>query len=316
MTTRIFAFVTVAVFLPGVAIAQEEAPRKLRILLVADGPMREFQFVRNALLRENKKNGGELSVYLQSKDPAAKVEDVEGLQVLRELPDRAGAADGGKKGPSLSDYDVIIAFDPDWAKLSAKQRDALKDWVGKHAGGIVFVAGAANTYQLARPPGVKLDAIKELMPVVVKDHRLFELDPIKTGPHAVAFLPNATLKLDAKGEGPAAGWNSFFWNDEKFEPEPGKEAKPKRGFFFSYPVQRLKASATVLATFDGPKDFRMADDKPQPFLVSMSFANGKTLFLGSAETWRLRAYNDAYFPTLWMALAHHVAAKRENANEK
>ena len=40
MTPRIFAFVTVAVFLQGIAIAQEAQPRKLRILLVADGPMR------------------------------------------------------------------------------------------------------------------------------------------------------------------------------------------------------------------------------------------------------------------------------------
>lgn len=297
MRTPISLIIAIALVAPAGVSAQDKTPRKLRILLIADGPTREFQFVRNALVRDAKTNGQELAIFMQTKAQAAE-EKVEGMRVLKELPDRASA--GKEKGPSLSDYDVVVAFDVNWVELSAKQRSAIKDWVSKHAGGIIFVAGPVNTHQL-RKSNKQVDDIKSILPVEVVDARLHGIGLGKPNerPYALKFTATAKFKLDRKGEEANAGWNEFFWDDEKFKPD--KESKPKRGFFNAYPVSRVMPDAEVLATMD------RHDGKSIPFLVGQRYGNGKTLFLGSAETWRLRAYNEDYFDKLWTTLVEYVA---------
>ncbi len=92
--------------------------------------------------------------------------------MLKDFPDKLGPNDKGKRFQSLSDYDVIVAFDPDWRKLSLKQRKLLKDWVETHAGGVIFVAGPVNTFRVARPGGEDLSAVQSIYPVVPLDARL------------------------------------------------------------------------------------------------------------------------------------------------
>ena len=224
---------------------------------------------------------------------------------------------------SMTDYDVIIAFDPDWWKLSVKQRELLNRWVDQYGGGLIFVAGPTHSYQLARPAGEDFSKLLPLIPVVLKDIRLHGIglgaglghDP--TRPYALNFTRNAKafpfLKLDEAGESPIAGWNAFFWNKENYEPEPGKDVKPRRGFYSYYPVERLKPASEVIATFAGPKDSRIGDNTDafkdqQPFIVTMPYGLGRTMYLGSGEFWRLRAFKDGIHERLWIKMAQYVAA--------
>ena len=61
--------------------------------------------------------------------------------VLKEFPNRLGPDLKDKKGMSLSGYDLVIAIDPDWSALKAEQIKLLEQWVGREAGGFIFVAG-------------------------------------------------------------------------------------------------------------------------------------------------------------------------------
>jgi hypothetical protein len=298
--------------------------RALRVLLFAGGATREYQFLRTILYRETNEKRMEFSVYLQSGKEDHIDQDVPAERLLNDFPNTIGPNNPGEQFMSLSDYDVVVAFDPDWSKLSSLQLRNLKEWVGTHAGGVIFVAGPIFSYQIARPGGNDFSALTSIYPVYLKDNRLHGLGLSGAGlghdtsrPYALNFSPAAAnfdfLKLDESGEGPTAGWGAFFWNNEKFVPEPGKDYRPKRGFYTFYPVDKLKAGANVAAAFAGPKESRIGDKTDafkdqQPFIVTMPFGAGKTLYLGSGEFWRLRAFKDGYHDRIWIKMARHVAA--------
>jgi len=296
--------------------------RALRVLLFAGGATREYQFLRTILYRESNEKRMEMSVYLQSGKEDHIDQDVPPERLLNDFPTSVGP--GAEPFMSLSDYDVVVAFDPDWSKLSPLQLRNLKDWVSNHGGGVIFVAGPIFSYQIARPGGNDFNALLSIYPVVLKDNRLHGLGLSGAGlghdtsrPYALNFSPVASqfdfLKLDESGEGPTAGWGSFFWNDEKFNPEPGKDFRPKRGFYTYYPVERLKPGSLVAAVFAGPKESRIGDKTDafkdqQPFIVTMPSGAGKTMYISSGEFWRLRAYKDGYHDRIWIKMARHISA--------
>src|SRR5262249_43970430 len=144
---------------------------------------------------------------------------------------------------SLSEYDVIIAMDPDWTALDETQLKLIQKWVDEQAGGIIFVAGPAHTFQMVRGGGHDLTPIQTLFPVVLKDARLhglgIEHDP--TRPYALNFPEVAKdldfLKLDEAANQPLSGWEDFFWDGKRPEGGAGKALRPLRGFFNFYPVK-------------------------------------------------------------------------------
>src|SRR5262249_44589599 len=137
---------------------------------------------------------------------------------------------------TLSEYDVVIAFDPDWSLLETEQLELLKRWVsGPTAGGLILVAGPLNTYQLARPGGRDISALQTILPVKLKDNRLHSagLGHDSTRPYALHFPESASqysfLNLTDNDKQPLEGWKDFFWDGQ--EPPPGKEATPVRGIY-------------------------------------------------------------------------------------
>jgi hypothetical protein len=289
--------------------------KKLRVLLVAGGPGRDYQFVRTLLYREVNEKRIDMSVFLQTGREDHVDQDVESERLLARFPDTLGPS--REKYMSLSDYDVIVAFDADWTALDVSQLQMIKDWVGTHAGGIIFVAGPVHTFHLARPGGLDLSSLLTIFPVVPRDSRLHNVgighDP--TRPYTLRFGPAAKLydflKLDENGDSPTAGWNDFFWGAGKMPPEPGKDVKPLRGFFNYYPVERLKPASVVLASFEGPENSRINDGKDaQPYIVTMPYGNGKTVYIGSAETYRLRtmARGEAFHERFWIKMCRFVSA--------
>jgi len=288
--------------------------RRLRVLLFAGGPNRDYQFVRTLLYREVLDKRVDLAIYLQTGKGTEDInQDVESEWLLTHFPDKLGPDDPRDKHSSLNEYDVIIAFDPDWTALDAKQLKNLKEWVSTHAGGIIFVAGPVHTFHLSRPAGLDLTSVATIYPVVLKDSRLHSagIGHDASRPYHLSFTKAAKnfefLKLDEKGLYPTSGWNQFFWRDEKAE--PGKDTVPKRGFYNYYPVERVKPDSTVVATFAGPPSSRINDGKDeQPYLVSMRYGSGKTFYMGSMEMWRLRPFKETYHERFWIKLARYVAS--------
>ncbi len=189
--------------------------RALRVLLFAGGATREYQFLRTILYREAVEKRMEFSIYLQTGREDHMDQDVPPERLLGDFPDRIGPNEPGKEFMSLSDYDVVVAFDPDWSKLTVKQLSTMKEWVGSHAGGIIFVAGPIFSYQIARAGGRDISSLLAIYPVVLQDNRLHNVHIGKLGhdstrPYALNFSKSAAefdfLKLEEEADSPIAGW--------------------------------------------------------------------------------------------------------------
>jgi hypothetical protein len=290
--------------------------KPLRVLLFAGAPTHDYQFARTLFVRELDKKRAEVSIYLQLARPEI-VQDVPHERLLTRFPSSLRAEDDPKETPetkfeNLAQYDVIIAFDPEWTQLSPEQMNLLEKWVGTHAGGLVIVAGPVNTFQLAR--GVNYERVKpvlDLFPVMLEDSRLVGLGVERptTDPWRLNF-PGATadmefLNLDEETKEALAGWEGFFTGGARNE--GGKAVAPRRGFFNYYPLKGVKPNATIVATFSDPRA-RMSDGKEQPYIVTMPYGNGKVVYLGSGEMWRLRQYREVYHERFWTKLARYAGS--------
>jgi hypothetical protein len=294
--------------------------KKLRVLLVSSGPSRDYQFARNQFYREVLDKRMDLSIYLQSAGREDVDQDVEGQRLLYNFPDKLGKVEPEDRYSNLKEYDVVVAIDVDWMKVvqtTPKALELLKEWVGEHSGGFVFIGGPLYTDRLARPGGPEVRKVVEplfaLLPVTLNDSVLQGLQskraPDRSRPWPLKFSGNARsydfLKLDDNNPMPLAGWSEFFWGTKTFE--PGKQ--PKRGFHSYHPVETVKPTAEVLATFDDPEAPRIMDGKIEmPYFVSMRYDKGKTFYIGSGEIWRLRLFKEAYYERFLTKLVRFVSS--------
>src|SRR5438132_19687 len=202
--------------------------KPLRVLLFAGGPTRDYQFVRSMLVREVDAGRAQLSICLQTKTDGV-VQDVPPERFLASFPSKLGdeASDtADRRYYNLSQYDLIMAFDPEWQRLTAEQMNVLEKWVNLQAGGLIFVAGPINTFELARLGNRdQLKPILNLYPVILQDSRLLGLPGSSDRPTGEPWrlnFPGATaemefLKLDEEGNDALAGWEEFFTGLKKGE---------------------------------------------------------------------------------------------------
>lgn len=289
--------------------------KPLRILLVAGGPMKDYQFVRTLFVREKDANRAELSIFLQNEGRDGRaVQDVEPDRLLNRFPTTLRVEDDPSEKPedkyyNLARYDVIVCFDPDWSEFTADQLLLLQKWVDQQAGGLILIAGPVNTYQLARDDGSgRLKPLVDLFPVVPGDIVL-QSGPLRRSTKQGWRLsfPGANpdmefLKLDDESKAPLSGWPQFFDGTDK-TPEGGQ---PKRGFYSVYPIKSVKPGASVVATFGDPAC--KLDGKDHPWLVTQQFGKGRVVFLGSSEVWRLRGYKEVFYERFWTKLARYASA--------
>jgi hypothetical protein len=292
--------------------------KPLRVLLFASAPTRDYQFLRTLLVREMDKKRAELAIYLQPPPGRAEqrggiVQDVDPERLLTHFPDRLEAASKEDRLYALEEYDVIVAFDPDWTQLDDKVLKNVETWVDK-GGGLIALGGPINTLQLARP-GVykeKLRPILDLYPVALRDVRIDELDRTTTDPWPLNF-EGATpemefLKLEESDKDTTkflADWDEFFYGPRK-EGEP--KGAPVRGFYNYYPVEHAKTGAHVVARFTDPRA-RIKDGAQQPYIVlSDPSSHRRVVWIGSGETWRLRQYREAFHERFWTKLLRYAAA--------
>jgi hypothetical protein len=315
-----------------VVVRVEKKP--MRVLLIASAPTRDYQFVNTMLLREMDKHRLELAIYLQPLPGQARrngiVQGVPPDRMLTRFPDRL---DDSKQNEdalyNLANYDIIVAFDPNWSELSKEQSQLVDRWVSQQGGGLVIVAGPIHTLELARaaallkpaggdrdklksllasnPDLEKLKPILDLYPVVLQDIRL-QKDRNTAIPAGLNFV-NATpemefLKLDEENEksGLLDAWKEFFRGTDASNPSK----RLLRGFYGFYPVEKAKDTAVTVATF---KDDTSTDKTEPPYLVIMpNYGAGRLVWLGSGETWRLRQYREVWHERFWTKMVRYAAA--------
>lgn len=269
--------------------------KKLRVLLFADAATREYIFVREHLLRDSDKVS--VSIFLQSADKDTQ-QGVHSENMLKEFPLLTA------KPPARSEFDLIIAFDPNWDDVPTTHGKALDKWVREQGGGLIYVAGLVNSFRLARPGGKDLGALIALMPVKLKDSRLQAIHGSNGGGDSPWRLRlkdenSPLLMLDPSDESVRTAWNQYHWKSGT-----ANLAKPhSRGFFSCVPVDRLEPGANLVASLHDSKD------KEHPFLVTAERGKGKVVFLASGELWRLRACKQEYHQQIWTNLATYAAGE-------
>jgi len=264
--------------------------RKTKVLLLAGGPTREYRFLRTQLKRDH---AVEVHVLLQTARPGI---SQEADKLLDEFP--ATAAE-------MSDYDCVVAFDPDWQKLAEDRAeskacvDRLEKWVAEEAGGLIVVAGAVysgNTVGgwLEDPD---MASIRKLYPVEFRrGNYLLDEDTYRfEEPCLIEFTKDGTdarcLMLDDNLAISRKAWEAF------------------EGVYSFCPVRREKAAASVLARFVEP-GIGPSQEKPV-YMAEQYYGSGRTFYLGSGEMWRLRKLDEAYFGKFYLNLIRHVSQGRQ-----
>jgi hypothetical protein len=254
--------------------------RKTRVMILAGGPMRDYRFVRNMLYRHS---AIQTDVWLQSADLSGAVSQ-ESNKLLSEFP---------QTKEELFEYDVVIAFDPDWSKLDEEQISLMREWVFAQAGGLLVVAGDVYTPDVASEPS--LAGLRELYPVVLSSY-VPDFGNERAASQAWPF--------EFTREGREAGFlhvtddpvtSADVWNDFA-------------GIYSSYPTSGAKAGATVFAQFSDPR--AQTGFGLPVLLASQYYGAGRVLFLGSPEMWRLRAIDEVYYDRFWTKAIREVGQAR------
>ncbi|MCX7664558.1 MAG: hypothetical protein N2112_03330 [Gemmataceae bacterium] len=290
-----------------------------RVLLFCNAPSRDFQFLLTQLLRDQadvclvvQNEGGtkgEINLLDDANRQLVKFPD----RLIKEEDDPQ-KSDPKEKWYNLAMYDVIIAFDPDWNQLTAEQIGKLRTWVEINAGGLMFIAGPQYTKYLGRPDDAnKMTPLLDILPVVPGDP---DLDAAKRDPTKFWRLEFENLGVntdymiiddklaEVKSNRPDAGWDLFFTGREDYDPK----ATVRRGFYGCFPLREVKKAARILARFTDPNSIRLPDGSAPAWLCDMPVGRGKTIWLGSGETWRLRSYSEGYFERFWTKLIRTLGA--------
>jgi hypothetical protein len=266
--------------------------RPTKVLLLAGGPMRDYQFVRNLLYRHK---SFDVDVLLQTAGPGTSQESDELLVRFPESREQ------------LYEYDLVLAFDPDWRLISAESLTLLRDWVFQEGGGLVLIAGDVNTVQLAAvgqqstPLQEQLGPLQELYPVVLNSYVAeLRFEQESNQPWPLEFTTEGTrsefLQLTDDPVTSLARWKEF------------------PGFYRCYPTAGAKAGATVYVRFSDP---RSQNEYGAPILLAEQFyGQGRTLYLGSPEIWRLRAISEDDYDRFWIKTLREVGQGRTKRGTK
>lgn len=260
----------------------EVVSRKLKVMVIAGGPTREYRFVRNLLYRDK---SIEMDAWLQTGQPGIS-QDADKL--LTKFPATAEA---------LFQYDVIVMFDPNWSELSTQSLDLLDRWLTQQAGGMILVAGPVYHPQWTR---------KRTDPRVAKIAGFFPINISTRSPLAATGRQggDSAWPLKFTSEAQRA---EFLWVAETGQ--QSFDVWDDFGGVYDYvDAKSAKPGAKVYANFSDPTT-EISGSLPV-YLASHFYGAGRVYFQGSGEMWRLRSESDAYFDSYYTKLIRWVGEGR------
>jgi uncharacterized membrane protein len=264
----------------------------LRVLYVEGYPRWEYRYLKNMLLRADKKI--EAQCYLLSATPDFPQESSGDLPSLTRVPTT--------REELLENYDVVILGDvnPYQIALNPAEGDAflmaLREFV-EAGGGLCFQAGEYDN-----PRAYIQTPLDDVLPVVLDPTSALayagdtrqEFHPVLENP----LQPHEVARLHTD-----APTNRTLWEG------PGG----LRGFHWFFPVERAKAGAEVLLRHPTQRN----NHGNYPLLVSGYFPAGRTLFLALDSTWMWRYhYGDRYHERFWRNAIRWLALGRLKSGDR
>ena len=254
---------------------------KLRILLVSGGPGWDYRMVRTLLVRDPTVD---VSCWLQSLSPKLRQD---GTTPLNRFPDTRA---------ELFAYDGIVLMDPNPDQLTDHWLKMLHDFVNKHGGGLLWVAGSSYTAQSLTPASSA--ALRELLPVRLQDAP----PPLPPAGRRSAWTREWQIRVRGAGaDHPMLSLttdpqnNIALWEDMP-------------GIYWYYPVRGATPGATVLIEHADPVLTGGAGG--MPLLVQGQIGAGRVIWMGFGETWRWRGAGEEHFNRFWIQAVRELAAGR------
>ena len=258
--------------------------RKTNVLLIAGGPLREYRFLRDTLLRDTTIN---LEILLQSASGA--ISQGKSAKLLASFPEEK---------TEFENYDCVIALDPDFFELNEGQVDMIENWVAESAGGLIVIPGPVYAGKPVRSwiHAADYEKLRALVPVVFHSQFAEALEQQTSASDA--------SKIEFTREGLAAPHLRLA--DNPFESTRIWESF--QGVFGGFPVRSAKEGATVYANY---ADDRVEITGSAPvYMAGQLYGSGRVFYLGSGEMWRLRRLNPDYFTSFYTELIQHVSQGR------
>lgn len=258
----------------------EVVDRVTQVLLMAGGPSREYQFIRNVLERDK---SVAVDVLLGT---AGKGGSQDARRILPAFPPSA---------EELAEYDVVVAFDYDWRLLDAAAQARLERWVSRESGGLVFVAG--SIFMDAWIADSQTTLIRNLHPVELRRTGRLTGDESagRDEPMPLVFsrdgLDAEFLWLASSRIASQTVWSEF------------------RGVYSCFDSAGPKPGATVYARAVRPGSAAAPDSHPVYF-AGQFYGSGNVFFMGSGEMWRLRSLDDSLHERFATQLVRHVSQGR------
>ena len=266
---------------PPVTVAEREP---LRVLAIAGEPTWEYLQVERWLAREESLRS---SCWLQAAEgdrPGS------GTLPIERLPQSA---------EELLEYDVLLLFDPDPARLGPEWEEWIQRFAAEHAGGLLYQPGPrfGAEWNLGAP-GLGLRAL-----------------------WPVEFAADATLEVAARSGPELRGWPVEPRPSERDHPlirvlAGGGDRLPSWDVYWTFPAVRARPTGRVLLEHSDPAT-RTATG-PRPLLVVGRYGAAQVAYLGFPGTWRApeRAGRDSARGPFWSALIRLLGEGRASEGRR
>ncbi|RLG04826.1 MAG: hypothetical protein DRN68_09430, partial [Thaumarchaeota archaeon] len=262
---------------------------KIKVLLISGDAGWEFRYLRNLLLRNPDKYA--VSVWQQNAE-AAYIQEASSKEMrLKRLP---------RTAKELFKYDVVILYDPAYTKHSFDGHfvELLEKWVSEHGGGLCYIASNKYTDTILTGQG-PFKPLAAMLPVVLGKEPINIAERIiQAKPVAWQVMPtpegleHPILRLGRDARESARIWSIF------------------PGIYWSHPVLALKPLATPLLVSGDPTNRTAGPDaQPAPIAAVQFYGKGRSLYMGTDETWRWRYVQDGtYHRRFWHNVMDYLAA--------
>jgi len=255
---------------------------KVRVLLVAGAPTWEYRLVQKLLSRDKTIV---VSCWLQTLDEERAQE---GTQPITHLPINKN---------ELFYYDVLMMFDPNPQEFDPAWMELLKQFVGEHSGGLLFMAGPKHSGRLLT--NARTSEFAKVLPVTFGDVGALEVAALLSTNQRAWGLKVVPANVDHP---------TMRFYPERQETLQRWEALP--GIFWSFPCKDARPTAQVLLEHSDPT-LRSVEGS-RPLLVAGRYGSGHTLYLGFNGTWRWRraGRQAEFFDKFWIQAVRYLVEGR------
>ena len=255
---------------------------RVRVLLVAGAPTWEYRLVQKLLSRDKTIT---VSCWLQTLDEERAQE---GTLPITHLPTTK---------PEMFQYDVILLFDPSPQEFDTAWIELLKQFVGEHSGGLLFMAGPKHSGRLLT--NSRTAGLGQVLPVSFGDVGALEV---------AALLSTNQRAWNMKVVPSNADHPVMRFYPDRDETLRRWETLP--GIFWSFPSKDAKPTSQVLVEHSDPT-LRSVEGS-RPLMVAGRYGSGHTLYLGFNGTWRWRkaGRQAEFFDKFWIQAIRYLVEGR------